>query len=145
MTVCDLYFSRFRSKQKKGNGEYESRWAYLSRYLVRSFFAFAVQTTCRPIVLRPALVVLPAQAWILTQNPLLKSTCVSGWVVSGLGESRAKITREAFKPKLKRSTGLLTNPSLDEAFYLRLKDLKSSSASKANVDPLEKVYRNQTF
>ena len=104
-----------------------------------------MQTTCRPIVLRPALVVLPAQAWILTQNPLLKSTCVSGWVVSGLGESRAKITREAFKPKLKRSTGLLTNPSLDEAFYLRLKDLKSSSASKANVDPLEKVYRNQTF
>ena len=33
--MCDLYFSRFRSKQKKGNGEYESRWAYLSRYLVR--------------------------------------------------------------------------------------------------------------
>ena len=74
-----------------------------------------------------------------------KSTCGSGWVVSGLGESRAKIAREAFKPKLKRSTGLLTNPALDEAFYLQLKSLKSSSATKANIDPLEKVYRNQTF
>ena len=74
-----------------------------------------------------------------------KSTCVSGWVVTGLNESRAKIAREMFKPKFKKSTGLLTNPELDEAFYLRLKELKSSAASKANVDPLEKVYRNQTF
>ena len=28
-------FQRFRSKQKRGNGEYESWWAYLSRFLVR--------------------------------------------------------------------------------------------------------------
>ena len=61
--------------------------------------------------------------------------CASGWVVSGLGESRAKVARKAFKPKLKKSSGLLTNPALDEA----------NIDSKANVDHRENVYRNQTF
>jgi hypothetical protein len=40
---------------------------------------------------------------------------------------------------------LLTNPSLDEAFYIRLKSVKNSAAAKNNIDPLEKVYRNQTY
>jgi hypothetical protein len=37
------------------------------------------------------------------------------------------------------------NPNLDEAFYIRLKAVKSLSAAKANIDPIEKIYRNQTF
>ena len=74
-----------------------------------------------------------------------KSTCVAGWVVSGLGESKAKAAREAYRPKLKKCPDLLVNPSLDEAFYIRLRSIKSSSASKANIDPVEKIYRNQTY
>ena len=74
-----------------------------------------------------------------------KSTCVAGWVVSGLGESKAKAAREAYRPKLKRCPDLLVNLSLDEAFYIRLRSIKSSSASKANIDPVEKIYRNQTY
>ena len=74
-----------------------------------------------------------------------KSTCVAGWVVSGLGESKAKAAREAYRPKLRKCLDLLVNPSLDEAFYIRLRSIKSSSASKANIDPVEKIYRNQTY
>ncbi|KZS00262.1 Uncharacterized protein APZ42_003513, partial [Daphnia magna] len=74
-----------------------------------------------------------------------KSTCLTGWMVSGLSDSRAKAAREAYRPKLKKGSDLLTNPSLDEAFYIRLKTVKSSSASKTNIDPVEKIYRNQTF
>lgn len=74
-----------------------------------------------------------------------KSTCLAGWVVSGLGESKAKAAREAYRPKLKKCPDLLVNPSLDEAFYIRLRSIKSSSASKANIDPVEKIYRNQTY
>ena len=40
---------------------------------------------------------------------------------------------------------MLTNPSLDEAFYIRLKSVKNSAAAKSNIDQLEKVYRNQTY
>jgi hypothetical protein len=65
--------------------------------------------------------------------------------VSGLGESKAKAAREAYRPKLKKCPDLLVNPSLDEAFYIRLRSIKSSSASKANIDPVEKIYRNQTY
>jgi hypothetical protein len=50
-----------------------------------------------------------------------KSTCVAGWVVSGLSESKAKAAREAYRPKLKKCPDLLVNPSLDEAFYIRLR------------------------
>ncbi|KZR98368.1 Uncharacterized protein APZ42_006246 [Daphnia magna] len=53
--------------------------------------------------------------------------------------------REAYRPKLKKCPDLLVNPSLDEAFYIRLRSIKSSSASKANIDPVEKIYRNQTY
>jgi hypothetical protein len=60
-------------------------------------------------------------------------------------DTRAKSVREAFRPKLKKNAGLLINPNLDEAFYIRLKAVKSSSAAKANIDPIEKIYRNQTF
>ncbi|EFX70828.1 hypothetical protein DAPPUDRAFT_327777 [Daphnia pulex] len=74
-----------------------------------------------------------------------KSATLAGWVVSGLDDTRAKSTREAFRPKLKKNADLLINPNLDEAFYIRLKTVKSSSAAKANIDPIEKIYRNQTF
>ena len=40
---------------------------------------------------------------------------------------------------------MLVNPSLDEAFYSRLRSIRSSLASKANIDPVEKIYRNQTY
>ena len=39
----------------------------------------------------------------------------------------------------------MINPNLDEVFYIRLKAVKSSSATKANIDPVEKIYRNQNF
>jgi hypothetical protein len=70
---------------------------------------------------------------------------LSKWIVSGLGETKAKSTREIFKAKIKNNSSLLTNPSLDEAFYIRLKSVKNSAAAKNNIDPLEKVYRNQTY
>lgn len=74
-----------------------------------------------------------------------KSTSLAGWAVSGLDDARTKSAREAFRPKLKKNADLLINPNLDEAFYIRLKTVKSSSATKANIDPIEKIYRNQTF
>ena len=64
-----------------------------------------------------------------------KSATLAGWVVSGLDDTRAKSAREAFRPKLKKNADLLINPNLDEAFYIRLKAVKSSSAAKANIDP----------
>ncbi len=45
-----------------------------------------------------------------------KSTCLAGWVVLGLDDTRAKSAREAFRPKLKKNADLLINPNLDEAF-----------------------------
>ena len=74
-----------------------------------------------------------------------KSTGLSKWIVSGLGGAKAKSAREIFKPKIKNNSSLLTNPSLDEAFYIRLKSVKNSAAAKNNIDLLEKVYRNQTY
>ena len=49
------------------------------------------------------------------------------------------------KGKLKKGADLLVNPNLDEAVYIRLKAVKSSSAIKANIDPIEKIYWNQNF
>ncbi|XP_046440099.1 uncharacterized protein LOC124210488 [Daphnia pulex] len=74
-----------------------------------------------------------------------KSASLADWVVSGLDDTRAKSAREAFRPKLKKNADLLINPNLDDAFYIRLKAVKSSSAAKVNIDPIEKIYRNQTF
>ncbi|XP_032797110.2 uncharacterized ENTR1 family protein [Daphnia magna] len=34
---------------------------------------------------------------------------------------------------------------MDESFYYRLKTIKNSRASKSNIDPIEKIYRSQTF
>lgn len=56
-----------------------------------------------------------------------------------------KEAREAFKPKFKSKVDLLSNPVLDEAFYVQLKALKRSSASKANIDPMEKEYRKLSY
>ena len=50
--------------------------------------------------------------------------------MSGLGESKAKVAWEAYRPKLKKCPDLLVKPSLDEVFYIRLRSIKSSSASK---------------
>ncbi|EFX61196.1 hypothetical protein DAPPUDRAFT_122445 [Daphnia pulex] len=70
-----------------------------------------------------------------------KSATLAGWVVSGLDDTRAKSAREAFRPKLKKNADLLINPNLDEAFYIRLKAVKSSSAAKANIDPIEDLQK----
>ncbi len=58
---------------------------------------------------------------------------------------RAFSCREIYKPKLKRKSDLLINPTLDESIYLRLKALKGSNAAKANIDPTEKAYRKLSF
>ncbi|XP_045032012.1 uncharacterized protein LOC123474158 [Daphnia magna] len=70
---------------------------------------------------------------------------VSNWVVTGIDEKEVKKDRETFKPKLARKSELLTNPEMDESFYYRLKTIKNSRASKSNIDPIEKIYRSQTF
>lgn len=70
---------------------------------------------------------------------------VAGWVVTGIDEKEVKKDRESFKPKLARKSELLINPELDESFYYRLKTLKNSKATKSNIDPIEKIYRSQTF
>ena len=53
-----------------------------------------------------------------------------------------KKAREAFQPKFKKKEDLLCNPVLGEAFYLRLKETKRSTASKSNIDTKQKEYRN---
>ncbi|EFX68765.1 hypothetical protein DAPPUDRAFT_259675 [Daphnia pulex] len=40
---------------------------------------------------------------------------------------------------------ILTNPTLDESIYLRLKASKGSNATKANIDPTEKALKKQSF
>ncbi len=35
----------------------------------------------------------------------------------------------------------LINPTLDDGFYQQLKTVRGSSASKPNIDPIEKIYR----
>ena len=59
--------------------------------------------------------------------------------------SKIKDARESFKIKLKGQSELLINPVLYEAFYKRLKQKKGSNACKTNIDPLEKIDRNQCY
>ncbi|KZS07400.1 Uncharacterized protein APZ42_028944 [Daphnia magna] len=87
------------------------------------------------------------------ENPEIKkftfsksnSVRLSKWIISGVEDQVVKGEREAFKPKLKKKTEMLNNPSLDESFYLRLKLLRRSSATKANIDPSEKAARKLPF
>ncbi len=74
-----------------------------------------------------------------------KSTTLSNWLVTGIDEEKVKKCREIYKPTLKEKSDLLTNPTLDESFYLRLKTSKGSNAAKANIDPTEKAYKNLSF
>ncbi|EFX68900.1 hypothetical protein DAPPUDRAFT_329646 [Daphnia pulex] len=129
------------------------RWADHPLKHIRSLFTLVVQTSFRIPNSQAILAkVLEVQAPI-HQEPGVKklrlssekSASLAGWVVSGLGETRAKSAREAFKPKLKKNADLLINPNLDYVFYIPLKAVKSSSAAKTNIDPIEKIYRNQTF
>ena len=74
-----------------------------------------------------------------------QSTSLAKWVVTGIGSQRVKDARESFKPKLKSKEGILTNPTLDEDLYTKLKAVKRSNASKANIDPLEKEFHKFFF
>lgn len=74
-----------------------------------------------------------------------KSTQVAKWVVSSSFSQEVKAAREAFKPKLKKRPDFLENPVLDKTLYLRLKSVKRSNASKANIDQAEKSSRRLSF
>ncbi len=74
-----------------------------------------------------------------------KSTTLSKWLVTGIDEEKVKKCREIYKPTLKEKSDLLTNPTLDESIYLRLKASKGSNAAKANIDPTEKAYKKLSF
>jgi hypothetical protein len=52
---------------------------------------------------------------------------------------------EIYKLTLKRKADLLTNLSLDESIYIRLRAAKDSNATKANVDLKEKVLMKPSF
>ena len=80
-----------------------------------------------------------------------KASVIAKWATKGVGEKNLKAAREAFKPDVKRdkkakfcASELFTNPKVDETLYTALKAVKNSSASVANVDPLEKIYRKHT-
>ena len=55
--------------------------------------------------------------------------------------------REIYKTTLKKKScrPILTNPTLDETMYLRLKASKGSNASKANIDSTEKALKKLPF
>ena len=73
------------------------------------------------------------------------SNHLAKWVVTGIANQKIKEARESFKPKLKNKEGIFTNPTLDDDVYTELKSIKRSSASKANIDPLEKEYHKLCF
>jgi len=66
-----------------------------------------------------------------------KSNGLSQWIVTGISEEKIRKCREIYKPVLKRKAELLTNPTLDESIYIRLKAAKGSNATKANIDPTD--------
>ena len=70
---------------------------------------------------------------------------LSRWLITGLKEKEVKKAREAFQPNFRKKENLLSNPILDDAFYLRLKSAKRSTASKANIDTRKKEYRKLSF
>lgn len=74
-----------------------------------------------------------------------QSLSLTKWIVTGIDDKTAKNARESFRPHTKGKAEFLVNPTLDEGFYQQLKTVRGSSASKPNVDPLEKIYRAQTY
>lgn len=74
-----------------------------------------------------------------------QSSSLTKWIITGIDEKTAKNARELFRPRPKGKAEFLVNPTLDEGFYQQLKTARGSSASKPNVDPLEKIYRAQTY
>ena len=70
---------------------------------------------------------------------------MSQWIVKGISEEKIRKCREIYKPTLKRKAELLTNPTLDESVYIRLKAAKGSNAIKANIDPTEKALKKLSF
>ena len=63
------------------------------------------------------------------------------WIVIGIDKKSAKKVRGKYTPSCKGKRISLQVPELDESLYLRLKGLKKSSASKLNIDPIEKAWR----
>ena len=60
-------------------------------------------------------------------------------------KKKIKKCRDLYKPTLKRKANILSNPTLDESIYLRLKASKKSNATKANIDPTDKVLKKLSF
>jgi len=66
-------------------------------------------------------------------------------IITGIGDEKIKKYMEIYKLTLKRKADLLTNLSLDESIYIRLRAAKDSNATKANVDLKEKVLMKPSF
>ena len=63
------------------------------------------------------------------------------WIVTGIDEKNVKKSRERYVPCFKGNRVSLKVPELDESLYIRLKTIKKSTASKANIDSVEKAWR----
>jgi len=72
------------------------------------------------------------------------------WLLKGIPEKHVKAAREAFKPTVEKmdkrydASNVFTNPRLDGTLFTALQSVKNSTASVANIDPQEKIYRRQT-
>ncbi|KAK4027421.1 hypothetical protein OUZ56_016467 [Daphnia magna] len=60
---------------------------------------------------------------------------LSKWLVMALSDHEAKKTRESFQPKFKTKNDLLCNPTLDDAFYIRLKTANRGRAEEFRLLP----------
>ena len=78
-----------------------------------------------------------------------KSGRLAEWMVKGIADKHVKAAREVFKPSVVKDkkydvSNLFVNRRVDETLHAALKSVKNFSASVANIDPQEKVYRRQT-
>jgi hypothetical protein len=76
-----------------------------------------------------------------------KSQCriLQKWQVSTIDTEEAKLARERYVPSFKLKETSLTVAELDNSFYEKLKEAKRSQASKANIEPEEKPWRQLHF
>jgi len=67
------------------------------------------------------------------------------WQISAIDSDEAKLARERYVPTFKSKDSPLTVPEIDNSFYETLKESKKSQASKANIEPEEKPWRQLHF
>ena len=67
------------------------------------------------------------------------------WQVSTIDSDEAKVARERYVPTFKSKDSPLAVPEIDNSFYETLKESKRSQASKANIEPEEKPWRQLHF